>query len=163
MKSVTMYARRFVAALFAFGTLSDATSAPDTSQQNLKDGRIALAGYDPVSYFTEVGPQKGKVSISEERDGVVYYFSSTENRDRFLGDPDRYEPPFGGWCAWAMLEGKKVAVDPLRYRIYDGKLLLFYDGFWGNTLKKWTRRAESGEESNLYGRAETNWKEILKE
>lgn len=161
MKTVAICFIRSIVFSVVCACIGGAPAASEAGQLNLEDGRLALAGYDAVSYFTESDPQKGKESLSLERAGVVYLFSTTENRERFREDPESYEPAFGGWCAWAMLAGEKVEVDPRRYRIYEGKLLLFYDGFWGNTLEKWKRKVASENESKLFSQAEANWKEIL--
>lgn len=162
MKNVTIHSLRIAISVLALASSREAFAVPEAEQLNLGDGRLALSGFDPVSYFDEGGPQKGEESISLDWAGVVYRFSTTENRERFRKDPESYEPAFGGWCAWAMLEGDKVEVDPRRYRIYEGELLLFYDGFWGNTLEKWKRKSESEDESKLFSQADANWKEILK-
>ncbi len=39
--------------------------------------------------------------------------------------PDKYEPAYGGWCAYAMGEsGEKVKIDPETFKILDGQTLL---------------------------------------
>ena len=50
---------------------------------NLEDD-VAIQGYDPVSYFNDDGPQKGKSSLTERVDGVVYYFTNEENKVAFI-------------------------------------------------------------------------------
>ncbi|CAM9991606.1 unnamed protein product, partial [Chrysoparadoxa australica] len=71
------------------------------SEYNLNNG-LGLKGYDPVSYFAEGGsqPAKGSSQISYVHEGVRYLFSSIENREIFKTQPERYEPTYGGWCAW---------------------------------------------------------------
>ena len=128
---------------------------------NLGKEGLALGGYDPVSYFGEGGPVKGQSSVTLERAGAVYCFASAENRARFAEEPERYEPAFGGWCAWAMLEGDRVEVDPLRYRLFEGRLLVFYDGFWGDTLGKWVKKAEKEGEAMLWQEASAEWEKVV--
>lgn len=128
---------------------------------NLMKGGLALEGYDPVSYFQAEGPAKGDPELSLEVEGVRYLFLTEENRRAFAAEPAKYRPAFGGWCAWAMLDGDKVEVDPLSYRIFDGKLLLFYDGFWGDTRSKWEEKSAKESESALYGKSEKQWQDIL--
>ncbi len=127
---------------------------------NIGKGGLALGGYDPVSYFEGGGPVKGQASISLECEGALYRFANAESRSLFEREPERFEPAFGGWCAWAMLQGEKVEVDPLRYRIVEGKLLLFYDGFWGDTLKKWMEKSARDGEANLLREATGKWAAI---
>jgi len=51
----------------------------------------------------------------------------------FKANPEKYEPAYGGWCAYAMGEnGEKVKIDPETYKIIEGKLFLFYN-FWAIT------------------------------
>lgn len=126
---------------------------PDQSRHwNLKQGKPALKGYDPVAYFTEGRAVEGKPSISAQYRGVPYRFSSFEHRDRFLTNPEKYSPAYGGWCATAMAEGKQVDINPKSFQITDGRLFLFYDGLWGNARKDWLE-----DESALRQRADAAW------
>jgi YHS domain-containing protein len=58
--------------------------------------RLALSGYDPVSYFTEGHPEKGSAEYSATFDDATYWFKSAEHRTLFVNDPDHYAPQFGG-------------------------------------------------------------------
>jgi YHS domain-containing protein len=119
---------------------------------------IAIQGYDPVSYFKETKPLKGKQDLSVHYVGVVYYFATENNKTAFLNKPAAYEPQYGGWCAYAMgKSGDKVAIDPQTYKIIDGKLYLFYNAYFNNTLKTWNKN-----QSTLKAKAEANWKNTLK-
>jgi YHS domain-containing protein len=122
---------------------------------NLKDG-VALEGYDPVSYFRNA-PAKGKKDLRFTYNGATYLFSTGENLAEFRANPGRYEPAYGGWCAYAMGDsGEKVKVDPETYKIVDDRLYLFYN-FWGNnTLKSWNK-----DESRLRAAADRNWDNLL--
>ena len=123
---------------------------------NLDHG-VALGGYDPVSYF--VGPKalRGDKQYVFTDQGALYYFSSAANRDLFKTNPSKYEPQYGGWCAFAMgKDGTKVEVDPATFKILDGKLFLFYNRFFNNTLKSWEK-----DESRLHKSADKNWQKII--
>lgn len=121
------------------------------------ENKVAIQGYDPVSYF-KGKPLKGKKEISTNFEGIIYNFSSVANRDTFLKKPMSYEPQFGGWCAYAMgSSGEKVEIDPETFKIVDGKLYLFYNAYFNNTLKSWNK-----DEANLKAKAETNWKKLYK-
>lgn len=119
---------------------------------NLDDG-VALSGYDPVSYF-QGKPVEGKDNIFFVFKGVTYHFSTAANLETFKVSPEKFEPAFGGWCAYAMGEtGEKVKIDPETFKIVDGRLFLFYN-FWGNnTLKSWNKN-----ETVLKAKADHNWK-----
>jgi len=125
------------------------------SQFNLQNG-IAVNGYDPVAYFKESKAIKGKKELAVFDQGITYYFSSGENKDEFKKTPSKYEPQYGGWCAYAMgKDGSKVEIDPGTFKIIDGKLYLYYNKFFNNTLKSWNK-----DESNLKTKADVNWKKF---
>jgi len=124
-------------------------------QFNTPDG-IGIKGYDPVAYFTGNKAVKGSKDQAAVYQGITYYFSSAANQAAFKKDPARYEPQYGGWCAYAMgKDGSKVEVDPGTFKIVDGKLFLFYNQFFTNTLKSWNK-----DEANLHHQADDNWKKI---
>jgi hypothetical protein len=74
--------------------------------------RLALSGYDPVSYFTERHPEKGSAEYAAAFDDATYWFKSAEHRAIFVGDPDRYAPQFGGYCTIMFSRGQKYEADP---------------------------------------------------
>lgn len=122
---------------------------------NLKRG-LAIQGYDPVAYFTENKAVEGKSAISHISNGVTYRFVSEANKKLFVADPKKYEPAYGGYCAYAMAFGDKVKIDPETFKVKDGRLFLFYNFNFTNTLKKWNR-----DETKLFGKAEDAWKKIV--
>lgn len=120
--------------------------------------KMALEGYDVVSYFLEDKPVKGKKEITSTSAGVIYNFASEKNKVTFLKNRDKYKPQYGGWCAYAMgLDGSKVEVDPKTYKIVDGKLYLFYNKLFNNTLKTWNK-----DEKFLMKNANSFWTEVVK-
>jgi YHS domain-containing protein len=119
---------------------------------NVED-QIAIQGYDPVAYFTDNQARKGKKDIAAKFEGILYYFASVAHRDLFLKNPKNYEPQYGGWCAYAMgANGEKVEINPETFKIIDGKLFLFYNAFFNNTLKSWNKN-----EAALRRKADQNW------
>jgi YHS domain-containing protein len=123
---------------------------------NLQDENIAVQGYDVVSYFMGA-PQKGNKSLSYEYEDVSYLFGNSDNLDLFKKQPEKFEPVYGGWCAYAMGEtGEKVKIDPKTYKIIDGKLYLFYNFYFNNTLIDWNKN-----EHDLKSRADAYWHEII--
>lgn len=131
-------------------------TAKRTAAFNLEKG-IAIQGYDPVAYFTQKKAVKGKSTLASTYEGVTYYFSTQANKDAFVKTPANYEPQYGGWCAYAMgSSGEKVEIDPETFKIVDGKLFLFYNAYFNNTLKSWNK-----DEANLKRKADSNWKKFL--
>lgn len=135
---------------------------PGLAQYNLSKKGLALDGYDPVAYFPDHGGQatKGSDKITATHQGITYRFASEEHRAAFLKAPASFEPQYGGWCAWAMADGKgdKVAVDPKSFTVENGRLYVFYDGFFGDTRKRWNK---GGGAPKLAASADANWARIL--
>ena len=151
---------RFFLFLMSVGVFSMAATAQDPTALRKKefnlDGNIAIDGYDPVAYFKANKAVKGKKDLAVSHQGVIYYFSSGENKEAFKKNPSQYEPEYGGWCAYAMgAKGEKVSIDPETFKILNGKLYLFYNRFFNNTLKSWNK-----EEAKLKPAADASWKKI---
>ena len=87
---------------------------------------LALEGYDTVAYFTDSRPIEGKPEFTHEWNGATWRFASREHRDLFAAAPEKYAPQYGGYCAKAVSENHTAAIDPLAWRIVDGKLYLNY-------------------------------------
>ena len=132
---------------------------PHAKNLNLGSASLALSGHDPVSYFDDAAalPLRGKALLSVDFRGATYRFVDAYNRQAFLEDPQRYAPAYGGWCAWAMVDGEKIEVDPSSYLIQDGRLLLFYDGFFADTKMMWTK----AQPVQLGLSADREWKALL--
>ncbi len=143
----------------AIGTVVHAQGDIVTRKKHFNlDNNIAVDGYDPVAYFRNKKPVKGTKNLAYNYQGITYYFSSAENRELFQKNPGEYEPQYGGWCAYAMgNSGEKVSVDPETFKILNGKLYLFYNRFFNNTLKSWNRN-----EPSLKKSADENWRKIFR-
>lgn len=113
----------------------------------------AVGGYDPVAYFTENKPVKGNSKISTEYKGAKWYFASPENRDKFVAAPTLYEPQYGGYCAWAVSQGKTASGDPQFWKVVNNKLYLNYDA---DVQKKWEANIP-----DFIQKANANWPKVL--
>ncbi|MCB9839185.1 MAG: hypothetical protein H6813_07600 [Phycisphaeraceae bacterium] len=116
---------------------------------------VGAGGYDVVSYFLEGGgkPLKGEQKIEVEYRGVTYQFASADNAARFRQRPSRYEPAYGGWCAYAIAHEGYTKPNPKRFLIQNDRLMLFYDGFLGDTYKSWNKEGAE----KLEGLADRWW------
>jgi len=128
---------------------------PALREFNVSEKKPAISGYDPVSYFSGAGPAKGKAELESVYAGVRYRFSTAENRRKFAENPAAFLPAYGGWCATAMADGRKVEIEPTSFKITDGRLLLFYKGWLGDALKEWNK-----DERGLTRRADEHWRKI---
>lgn len=109
--------------------------------------KIANGGYDLVAYFTDNAAEKGNTEYTADYHGVKYQFSSGDHQRLFEASPEKYLPVCDGYCAWGVAEkGKKVPVNPMTYKIIDGKLYLFFNGDFNgkqfNTLTEWNKNQE---------------------
>ena len=144
-------------AFLAASILAHAQTSKRQSDFNLPKNHVAIQGYDPVAYFTQNKAVKGTSNLAAVYDGVTYYFSSPQNKSAFTASPAKYEPQYGGWCAYAMgATGEKVEIDPETYKILNGKLYLFYHSVFNNTLTKWNK-----DEKNLNAKADANWHKLF--
>ena len=103
----------FVSMRFAipFVFLLAASAGPVPVEHLNLEKQVALSGYDAVSYH-EGAPKMGEEQWSHQHCGAEYRFASKENLETFLSNAGKYAPAYGGWCAYAMLDGDKVEVDP---------------------------------------------------
>ena len=122
---------------------------------NTKKG-FAVHGYDVVAYFDNKAIE-GNKNLVTKFDGVNYKFSSKENLNIFIKNPEKFAPQYGGYCAYAIAaKSDKVGINPETFVIKDGKLYLFYNTWGTNTLELWLK--ENPE--ILKSKADKNWEKI---
>ena len=139
------------AALVAAPTLIAAPALADEAVPQIftaEESNLALGGYDAVSYFGGT-PVAGTDTFTTTHKGAVFQFASQENLDAFTANPAKYEPAYGGHCAWGAANGAAYPGDPKVYAIVDGRLFLNYNaevqegwnkdqaGFIKTADKKW--------------------------
>ncbi|MBN9671565.1 YHS domain-containing (seleno)protein [Roseibium aggregatum] len=151
---MTLYTSKSVLlALTALFSASALSASADEITTFTKSG-AAIGGTDPVAYFTEGKPVAGTDEFTAKYDDVTWKFSSAENRDKFLAEPAKYAPQYGGFCAFGAAMGFKVPVVPEAWSIVDGKLYL------NNSLKV-QERFET-DVPGFINKATLNW-EIIKD
>ena len=124
------------------------------------DNNVAINGNDVVSYFTRAESVRGNNTHIATHDGVNFWFASEEHKNLFIGNPDKYLPQYGGYCAFAMAKhNAKVSSDPSTFKIVDGKLYLFFNDYYKgtpmNTMIPW-----NGDEAKMRITANENWKKM---
>lgn len=146
----------FIFLLISLGAEVFAQSATRAKQFNLESG-LAIQGYDPVAYFNQNKAVEGNKQWSVNFEGATYRFVNAANKELFVKDPQKYEPQYGGWCAYAMgATGEKVEIDPETFKVLNGKLYLFYHSWANNTLPKWNK-----DEASLKSKADKSWINIF--
>jgi YHS domain-containing protein len=118
-------------------------------------GKAGAKGYDVVAYFTDGKATKGQPQFTTEHAGVRYQFASAANRDAFKGDPAKYAPQYGGYCAWGVAKGGLYDVDPEKaWSVVDGKLYLNYDA---SVKQTWSQDIPGN-----ISKADANWPKLAK-
>ena len=116
---------------------------------NLDKQGIAIQGYDPVAFFTQNRPVKGRPEFESKYNGARYLFASAEDKSTFDANPAKYEPQFGGFCAYAASQNHTAPVKIEAFQIVNGRLLMQYDLDIRNKFNKDTQ-------GNLE-KADKNW------
>jgi len=93
-----------------------------TERQYSAQINVMLRGYDPVAYFKQGKAVRGKRFIWSTYNGVTYFFVSKADKTEFDRNPKKFEPQYGGFCAYRMSNGGKEHSDPKLFFIHQGKL-----------------------------------------
>jgi YHS domain-containing protein len=120
---------------------------------NLDKQGIAIQGYDPVAFFTQNRPVKGRPEFESKYNGARYLFASAEDKSTFDANPAKYEPQFGGFCAYAASKNRTAPVKIEAFQIVNGRLLMQYDL---DTRKEFSKDTQG----NLQ-KADKNWPGIV--
>ncbi len=149
--------RKFISTLAATITILSIT-APIANAGKAKiysdaSTGIAINGYDPVAYFTQSSPVKGKQKFSTKWNGAIWQFSNAENLATFESDPEKYAPQYGGYCAFAVSYGSTATTSPQAWSIVDGKLYLNYSL---GVRKRWSKDIAGN-----ISKANANWPGVL--
>ncbi len=123
---------------------------------NLPSSGVALEGYCPVAYFAVNKPVMGKPEYASTHKGVTYYLVSVDAKKMFEENPEKYIPAFGGWCAFGMSVKDKFPVDPRKFKIVDGRLMVFLNNQNIDAMQLWN----DGDEKKLVAKANAHWKKV---
>ena len=129
---------------------------PAFAGEQYNDGTgFAVSGYEVVAYRSlpsnAIGtPQTagvaGRANITAEYNDATFAFSTEENREKFLKNPEYYAPQYDGHCAYGVSKGGKVPGNPNLWRIVDDKLYLnittVVTGFWEEDIPGNISKAE---------------------
>jgi len=113
---------------------------------------LAAHGYDVMAFFTDAKASIGTDAHALAHGGGTYRFVSQANLDAFKANPAKYEPAYGGFCAYGVALGKKFDGDPRYWRIVDGKLFLNLNG---DIQAEWSKNVPG----NIV-KADGNWQRI---
>ncbi len=105
-----------------------------------------------MALFTDGRPVFGSDAHAVAHGGGTYRFASKANLDAFKANPAKYEPAYGGYCAYGTALGKKFDGDPRYWKIVDGRLYLNLNG---DIQAEWSKDIAG----NL-AKADKNWSRI---
>lgn len=143
--------KRMLVVLMLFSALSTIATAKDLL--NLNGNGVAIQGYDPVAFFTDNRPVKGNPQFQSDYRGAKYYFASAEHKAAFDKEPAKYEPQFGGYCAYGASQGHPAPIKIEAWQIVNGRLLMQYDLSVKDKFNK-------DQQGNLQ-KADQNWPGII--
>jgi YHS domain-containing protein len=141
MKRFFLLAIAFLAALSA--------NAQTKSLLNLDKNGVAIQGYDPVAFFTVGKPVLGKPELASTFNHATYHFATADDKSMFDKDPAKYEPAFGGYCAYGVSRNHLVPIDVEAFQIVDSRLIMQYSKGVRDTFNK--------DRAGNLSKAEANW------
>lgn len=140
--------------------LASATFAQNfKANHNTDDSKIALQGYSPVSYLDLGLAQKGLKEFKASHDGLNYYFTSKDQKNKFEANTAKYLPQYGGYCAFGVSIGAKFRTDANKFVVKEGKYFLFLNDLEVDAAQLWL----DGDHSKLVAKADSNWAKLSKE
>jgi hypothetical protein len=86
---------------------------------------LAIAGFDPVAYFTDAGPLLGDAAFELSDAGVVWRFRNEGNRASFAAHPEIYGPQFGGYDPVDVARGIAYPGNPRIWLVVNQRLYMF--------------------------------------
>jgi YHS domain-containing protein len=123
-----------------------------TKLKKVRLNNVLLKGYDPVAYFNQGKAVMGNPLITSTYDGATYLFASREDKAEFDKSPAKFEPQYGGYCAYSMSKGERHNIDPKAFHIYKGKL---YVCETPEQMKKFSANIDA-----YVSKADQNWLKI---
>jgi len=127
-------------------------------KRNINNG-LAVRGYDLVTILENKNPKSGNQAINIELEGAMYLFKSEANKKKFMANPEKYQPEYGGFYSIAMSEGALVDANPKSFIVQDNKLFLFFSKYFMliDTRRQWKKNP------NGFKELADNYWETLKE
>ena len=86
---------------------------------------LAIAGFDPVAYFTESMAALGLPDFEAREAGAVWRFRNEGNRASFVAHPEIYGPQFGGYDPVDVARSVTYPGNPRFWVVAGQRLYLF--------------------------------------
>ena len=114
----------------------------------------AIRGYDPVAFFNQSAAVKGSDSLSYTWKNTEWLFSTSENRDSFQKNPEKYAPQYGGYCAYGVADNHKSPTQTDTWTIVNDRLYFNYN--------KKVKEHWSKDRDKLIEQADSKWPDVKK-
>ncbi len=127
MEVIRVLPRMRLATFLAIALLLQGCGTTHATLETSRGESLMLLGFDPVAYFTDGKPVRGKHAIAAAHEGRTYYFATPEHRAMFTASPAKYEPQYGGFCSNGAPYAVKLGSDPTQFEVRGGRLFIFGD------------------------------------
>jgi YHS domain-containing protein len=119
---------------------------------NVNSQGVILDGYDAVS-LRDGQPARGQKAYSVQYHGATYWFANEKNKKRFEANPARFEPEFGGYCAYGVATGSLVGIEISTYDTsFENRNIYNYNK---SIARKWKK-----DPAGWYKKALKNWPKL---
>ena len=91
-------------------------------------GKLMLRGFCPVTLIEKHTWELGSSDLALDYDGRQYLFAGEAERARFLEDPYRYVPAFGGNCVVSLVDEGRIVSGSLRqakFHVFEDRWRLY--------------------------------------
>ncbi|MGE0404000.1 MAG: YHS domain-containing (seleno)protein, partial [Kofleriaceae bacterium] len=122
---------------------------------NVDEEGTAILGFDSVAYHTDNKVTPGSGDHAVAHGGGNFWFANPEHKATFSAEPAKYAPQYGGYCAYAMAQGRLSPVQPEVFEIYEGQLLLFTNPEF--------KKLFDADPAKHKAAADQNWPKLLEE
>ena len=118
--------RKILLSILAASLLAGPAGA-GTSERIVADPNSGLAiyGFDPIAYFTDGTPVRGREDVELIFSDAVWRFRHESDRAAFLAHPDVYAPQFGGYDPVDVAQGRTIPGHPQLWLVRGQRLYLF--------------------------------------
>lgn len=113
---------------------------------------LAIAGYDPVAYYTAGKERLGDAAYEVAWKGQFWRFANEGNKAAFIQAPNVYAPQFNGYGMVSVSRGLPAAGNPHIWAVHENLLYLFHS----IALRAiWLDNADQ-----ILGEAQRRWPEV---
>ena len=122
---------------------------------NVDEEGVGVNGFDPMAYTADGKAVPGAGDQAVSHGGATYWFASAAHKAAFAADPAKFAPQYGGYCAYAMSQGRISPIQPEQFEIVDGQLLLFTNAAF--------KKLFDADPAGIKAKADANWPQLVEQ